>query len=400
MNNNQIKLYLEIRTFPDNGIGIFNYTQDKPLSDIPQKIEIKDDCFLLKNKNNQNIYIKKDLNDYDPDKDYILFRIRKSFINNDFEIIKPIRIDNHLKYLNDLNYNAWYVIKSEPIFFQNNNEEYILNENDIIKFGNKAYEIIQKKVNITKNDLIKNNYDISDINKKVGSIFDNKLKSSQFKIQENETNQNKVCKECEKDSFTTEDPLLNLCSCNNFIHYTCLKKNLKTKLKDPETKDNQKKSVKKYYHPQFNCIKCHTPYPLQFKIDINEGDNKYELYSLIDFEKDIPEESDYIILESLNFIRNENKNEKTLFIVKLVNKQNITIGSRNADIIDDIGLISKSHAIIKYDNGNVIISNKSQSYGTFVLIKGNIKMKKEEINFQIGNSYITAKVKEYKKIST
>ena len=105
-------------------------------------------------------------------------------------------------------------------------------------------------------------------------------------------------------------------------------------------------------------------------------------------------------MESLNFIRNENKNEKTLFIVKLVNKQNITIGSRNADIIDDIGLISKSHAIIKYDNGNVIISNKSQSYGTFVLIKGNIKMKKEEINFQIGNSYITAKVKEYKKIST
>lgn len=118
------------------------------------------------------------------------------------------------------------------------------------------------------------------------------------------------------------------------------------------------------------------------------------MYELIDFEKDIPKESDYIILESLNFIKDNKNNIKTIFIVKLVDKESITIGSaEDNDIVDNIGIISRKHAIIKYDEGIAIIENKSETYGTFALIKGNIKILKEDINFQVGNSYITAKLK-------
>lgn len=400
MSNNQLNVNLEIKTFIDQGIGLINYYYNEKDHLKNKKTEIiGKDCYICKNKESENIYTKENLDDYDPKKSYILFRIRKSFVNNDFEIIKPVRINNHQKFLYHLNYYAWYVIKSEPIIFQNNNEKYILNENDIIKFGNKAYEIIKKK-NKNKSVLIKNSYNISGINEKEGSIFDINLKISQYKVHKNQINleQNENiekdikkfnCEECKNDEASINNPLLHLCLCNNyFIHFNCLKKQLRKQI---QTKKNQKNNVITYNCPKFNCNKCYTPYPLQFKIEIDKND---KLYELIDFEKDIPKESDYIILESLNFIKDNKNNIKTIFIVKLVDKESITIGSaEDNDIVDNIGIISRKHAIIKYDEGIAIIENKSETYGTFALIKGNIKILKEDINFQVGNSYITAKLK-------
>ena len=46
---------------------------------------------------------------------------------------------------------------------------------------------------------------------------------------------------------------------------------------------------------------------------------------------------------------------------------------------------------MKYNQaeGEVILENRSETYGTLVLIKGNIKMKEKNLNLQIGNSFIT-----------
>ena len=118
---------------------------------------------------------------------------------------------------------------------------------------------------------------------------------------------------------------------------------------------------------------------------------------LIDL-KDFNSNIDYIILESLDDLKNESK---TIYIIKFNDNENINIkigrDAKNDFVIDD-SFVSKKHAEIKYnkDNKQLILENKSKSYGTIVLIKGNIKMKEKDINFQVGRSYIKAKINNYK----
>ena len=88
----------------------------------------------------------------------------------------------------------------------------------------------------------------------------------------------------------------------------------------------------------------------------------------------MPSELDYIILESLDYIKG-NKNLKRINIILLINDE-ITIGRNDMnDMIDPDISVSRNHAILKYnrENGTLIIKNLSQKYGTLVLIKDNIK---------------------------
>ena len=107
----------------------------------------------------------------------------------------------------------------------------------------------------------------------------------------------------------------------------------------------------------------------------------------------MPEETDYICLESLDFI-NYNNNIKSIHIVKL-NDREINIGRKiHNDIINNDISISKEHAILRYDkdNGNLFLQNRSKKFGTLVLVRGNIKIKEGKVYFQIGNTYISVEV--------
>ena len=57
-------------------------------------------------------------------------------------------------------------------------------------------------------------------------------------------------------------------------------------------------------------------------------------------------------------------------------------------------LKNETKAAIKYnkENGNLILENRSEKFGTLVLIRGNIKLNEEKINFQIGSSLISANI--------
>ena len=107
----------------------------------------------------------------------------------------------------------------------------------------------------------------------------------------------------------------------------------------------------------------------------------------------MPSELDYIILESLDYIK-DNSNLKIVHIVKL-NGDDISIGRYETnDIIDTDISVSRNQATMTYnkDNGKLILENLSEKFGTLVLVKGNIKMKEKKIHLQVGKSYITAKV--------
>ena len=97
----------------------------------------------------------------------------------------------------------------------------------------------------------------------------------------------------------------------------------------------------------------------------------------------MPSEIDYIILESLDFIK-DNYNLKNVYIVTL-NEDEINIGRYDTnDIIESDISVSRHHAILKFDKitGKLHLVNLAK-FGTLILIKGNIKMKEKNIHFQI-----------------
>jgi hypothetical protein len=123
----------------------------------------------------------------------------------------------------------------------------------------------------------------------------------------------------------------------------------------------------------------------------------------------MPSELDYIILESLDFIK-DNANLKTVHIVKL-NEDEIHIGRYETnDIIDSNISVSRKQAIMTYnkDNGKLIMENLSEKFGTLILINGNITNKgqnqikndknENENNSNLYKNYINPK--ESKKISS
>ena len=133
---------------------------------------------------------------------------------------------------------------------------------------------------------------------------------------------------------------------------------------------------------------CLSSYPVRFRIP--EYNRIYELVDLA-----MPSECDYIILESLDYIK-DNANKKTIHIANL-NEGEIHIGRNDAnDIIDTDITVSRNHAILKYnkDNGKLILENLSIKFGTLILIKGNIKMKEKKIYLQVGKSFIVANVEK------
>ena len=145
--------------------------------------------------------------------------------------------------------------------------------------------------------------------------------------------------------------------------------------------ENLKKTVTTYTCLKFNCERCLKPYQLRFRIP--EIDRTYELIDL-----NLPEETDYICLESLDYIK-DNNNIKTIHIVQLKD-QEINISNDN-DIIDNDISVSRDHAVIKYNKNNksLFLENKNGRYGTLVLVRENIKVNKEKTYFQIQNTYIS-----------
>lgn len=420
--NNLKKVNLTIKTWISDSNGIYNYKSD--ITNINQAdAAYTDSVYIIREKN--KIIKEKQHYIYDDEiEGQILLYIRKSLKDkNSFEIVNPLRkfIEKNEYNINDLNRRPWFIVNTQN-GYNNENEEYNLNEGDIIKLGRRKFEIIKKNINANYKTISLDNpenYNISKINEKKGSIFNINIKKNQYKINkrkignkkiikddsennslgneindpnniededtENESvieeNENEKCRICFGSKSTRENPRLKLCSCHDSIHFECLKAYLKTKI---ETRENEKLTVKTYICNKYNCDVCLKPYPVRFRIP--EFD---KIYELIDLNR--PPELDYIILESLDYIK-EHNNLKILHFVEL-NGDDIKIGRYDTnDIIDTDISVSRKHAILKFnkENGKLYLENLSEKFGSLILIKGNIKLKEKNIHFQVGKSYIKA----------
>ena len=413
--NNLKKVNLTIKTWISDSNGIYNYKSD--ITNINQAdAAYTDSVYIIREKN--KIIEEKQHYIYDDEiEGQILLYIRKSLKDkNSFEIVNPIRkfIEKNEYNINDLNRRPWFIVNTQN-GYNNENEEYNLNEGDIIKLGRRKFEIIKKNINANYKTISLDNpenYNISKINEKKGSIFNINIKKNQYKINkrkignkkiikddsennslgneindpnniedEDTENENEKCRICFGSKSTRENPRLKLCSCHDSIHFECLKAYLKTKI---EIRENEKLTVKTYICNKCNCDVCLKPYPVRFRIP--EFD---KIYELIDLNR--PPELDYIILESLDYIK-EHNNLKILHFVEL-NGDDIKIGRYDTnDIIDTDISVSRKHAILKFnkENGKLYLENLSEKFGSLILIKGNIKLKEKNIHFQVGKSYIKA----------
>jgi len=388
--------------------------------------------------------------------DIVLFKIRYSKKYNAYEIINPIRkMKYNFKNAEELNNKIWLVMKSSKnCLYEVNNDEYYLKENDIIKFGRKKYIIIKKNVILEKNNILSKD-NINYNNNNYEQIFNIKLNSNQYyqkiinvdsnieqnnEIKELEGKKNKEylqiiqeekkedksdditmdksqdgksddgnyktisdvksidndgynndedCRICFGRDSTKENPKLKLCNCHSYIHYNCLKYFLKQNI---TINENDKSTVISYTCERFNCEVCEKPYPLRFQIQFDKNKEPITYY-LIDGLQ-LPEDTNYMILESLTCVK-EKQNYKNIYVIKLTG-DDITIG-RNIknDIIDTDISMSRFHSVLKFnkDTGNITLENESK-FGTLVLVKNNIKLTdNKKIYFQVGRTFITAEQK-------
>ena len=377
------EIYLEMHSNTwekDTNNGLYDYTS-KEIKEYNTSIT-------------DNIYIKRRGQDILEESSFAeddgvenLFQISK--LNEEkyiFENEIETNMEQNEKNISKINNKIWYVINKI-------NKKYYLTRNDVIKLGRIKYII--KEESIYSGDIkytlqVPPLEDISKINLENANkenLFNPIKEVKLFEIKNpEEKNQCKICYSEETDPIN--NPMVHLCNCKgglNFAHFDCIKQWMKTKL---QLRENSKKTVKSYFIPKFNCEICKVPYPYKFKLS-----NRNEVFELIDIER--PKEN-YIILESLDHIKENNENNKFIHVIKLINEEDITLGrSDHADIkINDIS-VSRIHARLNFNfqEKSLLINDMRSKFGTLVLIRGNFELNKgENLMIQTGRTLFNTEV--------
>ena len=411
MSSPKKKLKLILHVSDNECGGLYDYSLNNKYQNLTPKY-ISKRSFLIKNSINA-ILIRNNHSE-------IRFKEGESlifFINlvppNDFLLINSIPKYTHMTKENNENLNnkIWYVIKSNDISKKEiENEVYYLTENDIIKFG--KMKLLVKKINFTKKKIIANiqidnedapkpinqieyNIDNSDAPPVLDNIFVVENYENFFDINEKISDNSQIpkdkrkCRLCDKFSNEKEkekdskelNPLINLCNCKEKIHFKCLK----GKILESKEKIEIKSPIFEYnYYKNYECDICKYQYPSSFKLK-----GKETIFNLYEIKE--PKDTDYMILESIDYLKDDIA-AKIVIIIKLL-KDVISIGRNNENdiILNDIS-VSKFHSVLKYDklNGKINILNLSKKFGTLVLVRKPIKMLDKAIYLQVGKYFIEA----------
>ena len=391
-------VWMKMKTHLKNIDGIFDYSssKNKCFNIFDRKKQKK---FIVRTENNNIKWIKQHAHKSDGEEILFIINYSEAF---KIENLTKKNLEPNEKNINLINNDLWYIINSEDSkgLNGNENEDYYLSENDILKFGKVKY--IVKEIHIENKN------------------YNNNAKNKFF-------NTNNICKEHKYCEFC-KDLMVRFCNCKEFEHFNCIKDWINDRIIEGESKN---KLVKSYYFSIFQCKeyisrscneekcekencckKCNTYYPLYFSLDQNGNlskEEKKEQKEYIEFyEIKKPEKCDYLILESLphqDKTSNSPKIEKDIHVIKLIEGKDINLGSdtNNDVVIHDVS-VCKMHSVIKYDKnkGKLLLKNKSKRAGTLVLIKDKfVDLSEKEIYLQVDKTFFSArliKIKEIKNI--
>jgi hypothetical protein len=397
---------LELNTWTNDTNGIYDYSTDAIKT---VKASISEPTYIVRTKNNSFKNISQHA-DIEGEKGNELIFYVNNGSKNKFVLINPIPY--HLKLTQEnisyLHNKMWYVLKSDELDekIKIDNEDYYLNQNDIIKLGRVKYAIQELHIESKEisngappSAIIENKYDIYKLNQNLEPVFDFVYVIKEKEPLQNETPEGQECRLCKDKKMNinkeTDDgesnPLICVCKCkDNKYHYKCLKNYIKDneiKVINQESIIDDAKVLK-----NFECDECKQQFPLKFKYE-----NSDKIYNLYDYE--VPSQGDYIILESLDCKESE-AYIKYIHIIKLL-KEYIYIGREIDNDVNNKGIsISRKHAVMRYDkeNGRVSLQNLSKKYGTLVLVRKPIKVLHKFIYLQNGRTFIGACLKDKEEL--
>ena len=278
----------------------------------------------------------------------------------------------------------WFIVNPKSILeesqlnpnIKNENENYVLSLNDIIKLGRVKFAITDVNINGSLKSIVDSNSN---------PIF-NFILDYDTNINDEEI----CCIYClENDS--ANGPLINICKCSisMSVHYECIKKWINRKL---IVYRNKSGNVISYIMKSFNCTICKSPYPCKHYLIILLVRLRRNniINNLIDYLR--PQGKNYIILESLDQLK-EGNNSKSIHIITLEDNKKITFGrGQEADIkIYDISVSRMHGAISLVKDKKILLQDLGSKFGTLVLLQKRIFVGNKKISLQIGRSYIEAK---------
>ena len=386
---------ITLRTWPNDIGGIYDYSSKS----IKQNIDyVLESTYITREKSNKFRNEKQHSNIEDDDD--LIFYVMKD--EETFKLINLIPKNFELTNENCtyLNNKTRHATRNEDANEKddNINEDHHLSINDIIKFGKIKFvvqdiHIENNNKNIdppmAANDSMK--YDVTKLNQNCPPVFDYVFNVHKNLRDSEIPNPEKKCFICNKPKFEQENSetdtgesnnLISLCKCKEkgMAHLECLREIFH----EIEVSKLVDKSI---IIENFECPICKEQYPLRYKLN-DGGKVKY----LSEYYKE-PKEGDYIILESLDY-KKDDKYCKSIHIINLENEYITIAGENDKDIIEKDISISRFHAVLKYNkiNGKICLQNKSKKFGTLVLVKKPIKVLDKTIHLQVGRTYIEAKL--------
>ena len=207
-----------------------------------------------------------------------------------------------------------------------------------------------KGYKLTKGEIIKLGRVSYTVKEVCGYEEENETKTEALFVPFTSLNEPRICRICLVEEEES-DPLIAPCNCGGtmkFIHLSCFKKWIESKTIKKQSENSTSYQIKALTCEISRC-------PIAANIIVQNQNVDLLAISKV--------EPPFITLESYN----PEKNEYSIHLISLNNKNNVRLGrGHDSDIrISDIS-VSRCHAIIKYTNGEFILEDNSSKFGTLV----------------------------------
>jgi len=337
---------------------------------------------ILRSKNdikfNKPFEMPQTLVESDIELSKVIHKDNKYFLSNRIETNLPINNDT----LTNLQEKIWYVVKPNPINGNNanaanntqfqSNFQYTLKKNDIIKLG--RIKFVVKDLNVIDKNL-----------EKTVEVFRDYIDSPI--IENTEAN---ICRICLTTTAEETNPMISICKCKgsmNLIHLHCLKSWIGHKLTVKEVSKKMGMGFS-YIVKSYNCEICKEPYPIQIK----HGSNHYNILTY-----SIPENQNYVILESLNSIK-ENQYPLSIHVLMFADQDSYLLGrGHDSDVrISDIS-VSRIHSKIYFKDNQFYLEDCGSKFGSLVLAKEPVEIEEMAKILQVGRTLMAVNHSKYEK---
>ena len=276
-NENYI-LNLKFNTWTKDIDGVYDHKSNAIKS---LDIYINDATYIVRTNNNNIKRIEQHSDIQTKEGDELLFHINNGK-NDCYKLINPIPYklkltEENIEYLNN---KLWYILKSDSLDHEINNDDYYLCENDIIKLGSLKYAV--QEIHIEQKDNIYNaaepaktllNYDINNLNKNSPPVFDYIYEVKDYyynkdinikptdngnNLSELEIKKCKICSFFESKNNELDDPLISLCECSYFLsllkEYIFIGRDNENDLMEIESSISRKHAILKYNKENGNIL--------------------------------------------------------------------------------------------------------------------------------------------------